>query len=58
MQQVGDQVVSGVEFEILSGYNPLPAAPAAKADVASDDVPVIGAKSKRQKPSPDAGGTR
>ena len=58
VQQVGDQVLSGVEFEILSGYNPLPAAPAAKADVASDDVPVTGGKSKRQKPSPDAGGVR
>ena len=46
VQPVGDQLTSGVEFEIFSGYNPLPAAVAAetKRDVAAG---------KREKPSPD-----
>ena len=50
---VGDSIVSGVEFEIFSGYNPLPAATAAAA---REDNEVIGGKESRGgrlKPSPD-----
>ncbi len=34
LQAVGDQLVAGVEFEIFSGYNPLPSASAAEAKAA------------------------
>ena len=44
---VGDQPVSGVEFEIFSGYNPLPSASAADAKQAEQ------VSRKGQKPSPD-----
>ena len=50
LQQVGDQVVSGVEFEIFSGYNPLPAASAADAKEAGEG------KKKAAKPDPDDAG--
>ena len=48
LQAVGDQLVGGVEFEILSGYNPLPSAVAAEAS-----------RDKAAKPDPDdVGGPR
>ncbi len=53
VQAVGDQLVSGVEFEILSGYNPLPSAVVAEAKEEKK------ADEKKDKPSPDdAGGAR
>ena len=47
VQPVGDQLVSGVEFEVFSGYNPLPSASADDARQAKQGT------GKAQKPSPD-----
>ena len=47
LQPVGDQLVSGVEFEIFSGYNPLPTASAEEAKAAEEG------KGKTAKPDPD-----
>ena len=46
LQAVGDQLVAGVEFEIFSGYNPLPSASATDAKAADK-------KSKEDKPDPE-----
>ncbi len=49
---VGDQLVSGVEFEIFSGYNPLPSASVADAKQADAKQAEQGPR-KAQKQSPD-----
>ena len=50
LQPVGAQIVSGVEFEIFSGYNPLPAA-SATSSMDAKDAPR--GKAKAEKPNPD-----